>query len=74
MLADLIGLMILFILKKTSSCQTLNVDHAQLRKIINTGTKTRNRKSNLRNKDQYHLWMLYFNNLIYSKSLGLYDA
>jgi hypothetical protein len=33
----------------------LNVDHAQLPKIINTGTKTRNRKSNLRNKDQYHL-------------------
>jgi hypothetical protein len=38
-----------------SSCQTLNVDHAQLRKIINTGTKTRHRKSNLRNKGQYHL-------------------
>ena len=33
----------------------MNVDHAQLPKIINTGTKTRNRKSNLRNKDQYHL-------------------
>jgi hypothetical protein len=37
------------------ACQTLNVDHAQLRKIINTGTKTRHRKSNLRNKGQYHL-------------------
>jgi hypothetical protein len=33
----------------------LNVDHAQLRKIIYTGTKTRHRKSNLRNKGQYHL-------------------
>jgi hypothetical protein len=31
------------------------VAHAQLRKIINTGTKTRHRKSNLRNKGQYHL-------------------
>jgi hypothetical protein len=33
----------------------LNVDHAQLRKIINTGTKICHRKSNLRNKGQYHL-------------------
>jgi hypothetical protein len=33
----------------------LNVDHAQLREIIYTGAKTRHRKSNLRNKGQYHL-------------------
>jgi hypothetical protein len=33
----------------------LNVDHAQLREIIYTGTKTCHRKSNLRNKGQYHL-------------------
>ena len=38
-----------------SSCQTLNVDHAQLREIIYTGTKSCHRKSNLRNKGQYHL-------------------
>jgi hypothetical protein len=33
----------------------LNVDHAQLREIIYTGTKICHRKSNLRNKGQYHL-------------------